>query len=185
MTTPVTQPSLGNIIKAMKPLPPSAKAAQQPALPVKRVGHGDKVAIKHAPNPAPPGPGSYKLEIPKDDAAEMFHVQADVPNMQALANWLNSFDTPSTLGPTAFSPNPRLSFERAYANDPQMLARVQQALARRGYNVRATGTWDSLTSNAVVQFKHSRGIHEPFKTPDGKFAITPFLDASMTNQILN
>lgn len=181
MTTPVTQPSLGNILKAMKPVQPAA----QPNLPVKRIGHDDKVALKHAAYPAPPGPGSFKLEIPREDAAEMFHVQAEPSNMQALVTWLNAFDTPSTLGPTAFSPNPRLSFERAYANDPQMLARVQQALARRGYNVRATGAWDGQTSSAVVQFKHSRGIHEPFKTPDGKYAITPFLDASMINQVLN
>jgi hypothetical protein len=154
-------------------------------MPERTLGHNDKLSMKHAARPVQPGPGSFKLHIPKDDAAEMFHVQAEPANMQALVTWLNSFDQPSTLGPTAFSPNPRLNFERAYQNDPQMLARVQQALARRGYNVRATGAWDNLTSSAVVQFKHSRGMHEPFKTPDGKWAITPFLDANMINQILN
>ena len=46
-------------------------------------------------------------------------------------------------------------------------------LARRGYAVPATGTFDAATERAVVAFKKAYNLTETFRTADGRRARSP------------
>jgi len=128
--------------------------------------------------------GRKVIDVPLPALAQAYRLDPAKDNIIAFLSWLMAIDRPGVLGPTEFRTAPAAGIKREAANDAARLRQVQAALARRGYALQATGTWDQPTSSAVVAFKHSRGLHEPFKTPDGKWAITPFLDEAMIGQVL-
>jgi hypothetical protein len=163
------------------PAIPSGFLLAKPTQPAPSIAGKGKLAI----SPSLPGAtttkvgAGYRIDVPLAVAAQAFRVQATQENMVAFLGWIKAFDRPGVLGPVEFKTSDGAGIKRDNANDPALLRRLQAGLARRGYNVQATGSWDAATAGAVVQFKHARGLHEPFKTPDGKWAITPFADEAL------
>ncbi|MDB5097475.1 MAG: hypothetical protein JWM80_1896 [Cyanobacteria bacterium RYN_339] len=173
------------------PKPPGQGIIQLPSLPVQpaaQPGQLDTVEIvpgmPRATKTKPDAQGKFKLNIPMATGASLFHIQPTPENMQAFVTWFQAFDRPGVLGPNEFKPSPQAGVKRDKPSDPARVRQLQTALARRGYPVQASGIWDQPTSSAVVQFKHARGIHDPFKSPDGKWAITPYADEAVTALIL-
>jgi hypothetical protein len=161
----------------MPPVPPGPTIPGPP-------GEDPVPGLPGATKTKPDSKGQFQMHIPMATAAGIFRVQATPENMKVFVDWLKTFDRPGMLGPSEFKPSDKAGVKRDQVSDPAKVRQLQTALARRGYQVQASGTWDQATSSAVVQFKHARGIHENFKTPDGKWAITPFADESVTAQIL-
>jgi hypothetical protein len=115
--------------------------------------------------------------------AQLFRLQPTPENMQAFVAWLHGSDGPGVLGPREFKPSAQASIKRDHDNDPTRLRQLQTALGRRGFALQATGTWDAATNAAVLRYKQARNLHEAFKTPDGKWALTPFVDDALFREI--
>lgn len=169
------QPRLQNaaLVKSLVALT-QAKAAQ-----------GDKPVpgLPGATMSAPGPDGKVQLHFDMNCSAQLFHLQPTPESIQAFAAWMQGVDRPGMLGPREFKPSANASVKRDHDNDPARLRQLQAALGRRGFSVQPTGAWDAATNAAVLRYKQARNLHEAFKTPDGKWALTPFVDDALFREI--
>lgn len=150
-------------------LPPNQRAAQPVAsLPV------DKLLLQY--HRSQPKAGETKLTIPMADGAKVFDLYPVPANMQAFGAWFNQIERPGMLGPREYRLSANATVRKDLANDAAKVRTLQGALARRGYAVPATGTFDAATERAVVAFKKVYNLTEPFRTADGRPAVTPFVN---------
>lgn len=168
---PAIGSTLANVLAASPKAPPAVARKAQPQA-------GGKLPLDtalfnyHQQRKA----NSHTMTFPMAEGARLFNVKPDVANMQAFAAWFNQCDRPGVVGPKTYVFSPNASITKESPNDKQRLLQVQQGLARRGYPVQGTGTFDSATEQAVVSFKRAQGFHDGFYAGDGRPATSPFAD---------
>jgi hypothetical protein len=131
----------------------------------------------------PDASGKFQMRFDTRCSAQLFRLEPTPESIQAFAAWMQGVDRPGMLGPREFKPSANASIKRDHDNDPARLRQLQAALGRRGFAVQPTGTWDAATNAAVLRYKQARDLHEAFKTPDGKWALTPFVDDALFREI--
>lgn len=119
---------------------------------------------------------SKTLTFPMAEAARLFGLMPSPANMQAWGAWFNQCDRPGVIGPKTFAFSKDASITKESPNIPATVLKVQQGLARRGYPVQPSGTYDAATERAIVAFKKAQGLHDGWRTADQQPAFTPFAD---------
>jgi subtilisin family serine protease len=61
---------------------------------------------------------------------------------------------------------------------------LQKALRLQGAAVRETGSFDDATAAAVIAWKRTRGMHEPFRDSRGVWAVRPSVDLDLFGRIV-
>ncbi len=94
--------------------------------------------------------------------ARQYNLLATPENVQAFLNEVKTYETDGALGPGS-------------AN-AQAVKDLQTVLAKFGYAVPATGVYDNVTAQAVIQFKTQNGIRQSYKAANGQPAVNEYAD---------
>ncbi|HBN08912.1 MAG TPA: hypothetical protein DD435_09775 [Cyanobacteria bacterium UBA8530] len=91
---------------------------------------------------------------------KQYHLLPTQANVDAFLAETRAFKTNGALGPGMEA--------------PADIKEMQTILSKLGYSVKVNCLYDEATAAAVVKFKKDVGIHENYKTDDGKWAINEY-----------
>lgn len=91
-------------------------------------------------------------------------------NVDAFCNEMKAYESNGALGPGS--------------TNTQAIRDLQGALARLGYQIPQTGTYDQQTMGAIVAFKQAAGIRQSYRGRDGNPAINEWADAQTLQAIM-
>ncbi len=115
--------------------------------------------------PVPPTGGVDYMAI-----AQQYNLLATPENVQAFLNEVKTYETDGALGPGS--------------NNPQAVKDLQTVLAKFGFTAPATGVYDNVTAQAVIQFKTQHGIRQTYKAANGTPAVNEYADKQTLELIM-
>ena len=136
-----------------------------------QAGGGNNQAPQQQQQPAGPS-NPWDLQDGKRDypvLAARYHLFNTSANVDAFCNEMKGYETNGALGPGS--------------TNTQSIQALQGALARLGYQVQATGSYDQQTIAAVVAFKQAAGLHQSYVGQDGRPAVNEWADPTTLNAI--
>ena len=109
------------------------------------------------------------------------------PNLSAIAAQYRLLDTPENV--QAFLAEvQRYPVDGALgpgSTNQKAIQDLQGALAILGFQVPASGSYDTATQQAVVAYKQSRGLRQGYRSADGQFAVNEYADSRMLDTLMN
>ncbi len=140
-----------------------ANLFKQPATPT-------QPPVVQTPTTQPPVTQTPTPGVDYTAIAKQYNLQATPENVQAFLNEVKTYETDGALGPGS--------------NNPQAVKDLQTVLAKFGFTVPATGTYDNATAQAVIQFKTQNGIRQTYKAANGTPAVNEYADKQTLELIM-
>jgi peptidoglycan hydrolase-like protein with peptidoglycan-binding domain len=149
---------IANLFKQQPATQPPAGQTQPPvAQPPVTQPPVSQPPVVQPPVSQPPATGVDYTAI-----ARQYNLLATPENVQAFLNEVKTYETDGALGPGS-------------AN-AQAVKDLQTVLAKFGYAVPATGVYDNVTAQAIIQFKTQNGIRQSYKAANGQPAVNEYAD---------
>ena len=149
---------------AAKPVPkPAAKPEPKP----------EAVKPTPKPQPVPAKPAEPETGLSTEQVAQLAKDYGLLPsrrNIEAFSEEVNSYRE-SAIGPDV--------------GDADTIKKLQTVLARLGFTVESSGTFDEATTQAVIDFKVKHGLHQNYKLANGDFAINEYVDEETAQAMAN
>ncbi len=152
-------------------LPGSSSAVSAASTPAQPASTPAQPASAPAQNSSPASPASASSSQMTDaqvsQIAKQYGLAGDRGNVEAFAAEVNGYRN-SAIGPDAGTKDD--------------ITKLQQVLEQLGYtDVKANGSFDNATANAVIDFKQKHGIHQTYKLANGNWAINEYVDENTAN----
>ncbi len=146
-----------------QPAQPQAPVVQPPVIqpPVVQQPTQPQAPVTQPPvvqQPAQPANGGVNVAA----IAQQYNLFATAENVQAFLNEVKTYETDGALGPGT--------------SNTSAVKDLQTILAKFGFAVPATGTYDNATAQAVIQFKTQNGIRQSYKAANGQPAVNEYAD---------
>jgi peptidoglycan hydrolase-like protein with peptidoglycan-binding domain len=151
--TPVVQPPV-----VQTPVTPAQPPVVTPQPPVVQPPVTPAPQPPVVQQPVQPATGGVNVAA----IAQQYNLLATAENVQAFLNEVKTYETDGALGPGTANTS--------------AVRDLQAVLAKFGFSVPVTGTYDNATAQAVIQFKTQNGLRQSYKAANGQPAVNEYAD---------